>query len=234
MSILKQNNTLLEYTVLFIEDDSIMRKNYVNVLKDYFVNVYAASDGLEAYSIYRSKKPDILVIDIDIPKLNGIELLKKIRVDDLSTKAIMLTSYSDRDTILSVSNLKINDYLIKPIQRKNLFDSLDKTIKEIQKFNISSNEILELSDDYYWSFSKKELICKDKLVSLTKTEREVLSIIFNNFNHATSYEEIIYSVWDNYNDANFKSMKSTISHIRKKLPQNTIVNEYGIGYKVSV
>ncbi len=142
------NEIQYNYKILFIEDDNDIRKNYVEVLKSTFKDVYEAKDGLEAYDVYTEKKPDIMIIDVDLPKMNGLDFLKKVRQEDLSTKAILFTSYCDKETLLKASILKLTQYLIKPVSRKDLKDAIQLAIKEIENFNISSKKILELKDGY--------------------------------------------------------------------------------------
>ena len=78
------------YNVLFIEDEKDIRDNYTKYLKRHFLNVYEAVDGEDGYRIYKDKKPEIMIVDINLPKLNGLDLVKKIRQEDQSVKIIML------------------------------------------------------------------------------------------------------------------------------------------------
>ena len=225
---------LLNYKILFIEDDNKTRQNYVNVLKSSFRDVYQAKDGFEALEIYKAKKPDIMIIDVDLPKMSGLDLLKKIRKEDINTKAILFTSYSDKKTLLKATILKLTEYLIKPVSRKELKIAIQLAIDEIENYKITSSDILKLKDSFTWSFEKEELYKCNKLIKLTKKEKDILNIIFRNTlkNKATSYEELLYPIWEDYNELTLKSLKTFMSTIRKKLPENTIVNEYSIGYKI--
>ena len=227
-------NNKSNYSILFVEDDIVALKNYSLALKESYQNVYEAKDGLTAYKIYKEKKPDIMIIDINIPKLNGIELLKKIRSTDLNTKTILLTSNSDTETLLDAASLKLTKYLVKPVSRKELFDALQIAIEEIKSFSVLSNKILSLKNNYYWDVNKHILYNKRDEVSLTKTEKDILSLIFKagQNNDIVSYENIAFSLWDNYNEAVVSSLKTFVSTLRKKLPEGTILNVYGKGYKL--
>lgn len=222
------------YTLLLIEDDIETRKNYANILKRDFKNVFEAGDGIEALQIYNTKKPDILIIDIDIPKMNGIEFLEQVRCNDLNTKAIMFTSHSDRDTLLKLSTLKLTQYLIKPVRRSDFKDALNQALDELRNYRISSNQILKLSNEYCWNFLSEELHSQQGIVKLTKTEKNIFSMVAKNSlkNQITTYEDIIFSLWDEYSENNLKSLKTIVSTLRKKLPEGAIINEYGIGYKL--
>ena len=224
----------LDYKVLYVEDDENIRQNYVAVLRDMFLEVYEADNGLDAYDVYLENKPDIMIIDIDIPKLNGLELLEKIRKIDFNVKAIMLTSYSDKETLLKAVSLKLTEYLVKPIQRKKLFDALNMAIDEIKEFTVSTNKILNLKDGYYWDFISRELRNHKSIISLTKTERGVLEVICKNSskNKMTTYNELLSAQWNEYGEMTMDSLKTFMKLLRKKLPDETIVNVYGSGYKL--
>ncbi len=222
------------YTILFVEDEIEIRKNYVTYLTMFFKEVYEASDGEEAYKIYEEKKPDILVLDINIPKLSGLELLKKIRQDDTRTKAIMLTAHSDTKLLLEAVELKLTKYLIKPISRKELKDSLTLVILELDEYLDKPNEVLELKDEYFWDYDLKELSTKYEVISLTKKEKKVLSIFAINLHKTLSSDEIIYEVWSEYNEGNLNTLKTLIKNLRRKLPKNSIKNIFGVGYKLDI
>ena len=223
-----------ELTVLFIEDDSEIRKNYVDSLKLVFKHVYEAEDGMQAYELYLEKKPNILIIDINLPKMNGLEFLKKVRNNDMNTKAIMLTSHSDKDILLKAATLKLTEYLVKPVSRGELKSALISAVDEILKFNITSNKMLHLKENFSWNYENKELYHYDTIVNLTKKEKDILAIIFiNSINKTTTlYGDLLYNLWDEYTEATLKSLKTFVFSLRKKLPKDTIVNEYGTGYKL--
>jgi len=122
---------LYPYKILFVEDEEATRKNYVTYLKMLFSEVYEAKDGEIAYQLYKEKKPDILILDVNIPKLNGLELLEKIRENDYTTKAIMFTAHSDQNFLLQAVSLQLTKYLVKPVSRQELKEALDLAISEL-------------------------------------------------------------------------------------------------------
>jgi YesN/AraC family two-component response regulator len=121
----------MNYSILYIEDEKMLRENYALFLKVYFERVYTAVDGEDGYEKYQQHKPDILLIDINLPKLNGIELLKKIRAQDNMTKAIILTGNSKIDFLLSATSLKLTRYLLKPVEKELFVEALDAVKKEL-------------------------------------------------------------------------------------------------------
>ncbi len=220
------------YSILFIEDEYDIRQNYVKYLKRYFLNVYEARDGEQALKIYKDKKPDILIIDINLPKLSGIELLQIIRKKDHTTKALMLTAHSTTDFLLKASELKLTKYLIKPISRDELKEALNFTIEELNKFNTTTKQILTLKENYSWNYKQKKLLNNCIEVNLTIQEIKILDMFFNNLNINLSYENIILYIWNDFENDKIDSVKTAIKKLRKKLPKNIISNIYGFGYKI--
>lgn len=220
------------YSILFVEDELVVRKNYVMYLEMMFESVYEATDGEEAYKIYKEKKPDILIVDINIPKLNGLELLQRIREHDHMTKAIVLTAHKDKDFLLQATSLKLTDYLVKPISRKALQHSLDKVMDELKNFTITATKNKILADGYIWNYNNQELSCNGKTIPLTNKEKMVLILFMNNLNSVLSKDDIIYNIWDEYLDTHEAALKTILKKLRKKLPKEMIKNIHGIGYKI--
>ena len=229
-------NEQYPYTILFIEDETKLRENYVQYLKRYFKNVYEAQDGEEAYTIYKEKKPDILIVDINIPKLNGLDLLKKIRENDYVTKAIVLTAHSDVDFLLQATSLKLTKYLVKPITRQELHEALDLVLQEFSKFDTVEKEILQLKDDYCFNLKEQVLFHLKNPVILTKKERIFFVLLSSDSKKTFTYNEIVINLWDDiyHNSDRISSLKTIVKNLRKKLPKDTIKNIFGTGYKLEI
>ena len=220
------------YDILFVEDEDAIRNNYIRYLKRYFTNVYEAKDGEEAYHIYKEKKPHILIVDINIPKLNGLDLLEKIRKKDHTTKAIMLTAHSDTNYLLQAAGLKLTKYLIKPISREELKGALNLVIEELSIFTTLPKKTVQIDMQTYWDYDTTELISNKISVLLTNKERKILTCLFSNLNNTSTYDDLIVEVWYSYEEDKINALKTIIKNLRKKLPKNTIKNIYGLGYKI--
>lgn len=222
------------YSILFIEDEDNIRKNYVEYLKKYYKNVFEAKDGVKAYEIYKLEKPDILIVDINIPKLNGIDLLQKIRENDHYTKAIMLTAHSDSAHLLKATELKLTKYLIKPISRLELKEALNLAHNELNNYKIISRNRIQINEKYKWDSDSLELINDNIVIELTPQERKFLELFFNNINKILTYEVIIDFIWTNTYDNKVDALKTLVKKLRKKIPEVIIKNIYGIGYKMVI
>lgn len=220
------------YKILFVEDEQSIRENYVTYLKMFFSEVYEAEDGEKAYDIYKQKKPDIMIVDINIPKLSGLELLRKIRENDYNTKAIVLTAHTDKTFLLEATSLKLTRYLVKPVSRKDLKEALKITIDELLKYNILPIQKINLTDDYSWDFQLNELKHHNKNVELTNKEKIFLKLLFSHKNRVFTYDEIFEYIWQYEDSISIDGLKNMVKRLRKKLPENTILNVFNEGYKV--
>ncbi len=222
------------YDLLYLEDESEVRRNYVEYLKRFFQNVYEAGDAEEALNIYKSKKPAILIIDINLPKKSGIDFLREIRESDHATKAIMLTANSDVETLLNATDLKLTKYLIKPVSRSDLREAIALAEEELLNYKIVANKIITLKDGFYWDNENEQLFCKDEEVALRRKEIELLILLFSNTNRIFSVEDIIVELWYDAETDKGSALKTLIKSLRKKLPKDTIKNIFGVGYKIKV
>lgn len=224
---------LYPYKILVVEDEEAIRKNYIIFLKMFFKEVYEADDGEKAYNLYKSEKPDIMIVDINIPKLNGLELIKKIREKDFTTKIIILTAHSDKYFLFEAIELKLIKYLVKPVSRKDLNEALDLAINEISQYTILNIKNIQLTDEYSWNTELKELKFHNKIIDLTNKERNFLSLLLSHKNRAFNYNEIFEYVWTNEELISLNSLKNLVKRLRKKLPENMILNVFNEGYKIN-
>ncbi len=224
--------SIYPYKILFVEDEQSIRENYVTYLKMFFSEVYEAENGEKAYDIYKQKKPDIMIVDINIPKLSGLELLRKIRENDYNTKAIVLTAHTDKTFLLEATSLKLTRYLVKPVSRKDLKEALKDTIDELLKYNILPIQKINLTDDYSWDFQLNELKHHNKNVELTNKEKIFLKLLFSHKNRVFTYDEIFEYIWQYEDSISIDGLKNMVKRLRKKLPENTILNVFNEGYKV--
>ena len=165
-----------------------------------------------------------------MPKLNGLEFIKKIREKDKKTQVIVLTAFSHKDYLFQAIELQLVKYLTKPIKEKELQEAIFSCIETIE--NDSSN-IINLSENSSFDIYNKTLICDKELVKLRTKELDLLTLLLKNQNRYVSYEEIENIVW--YESAMSKdALKTVIKNLKSKLPKNTISNLSGTGYKIDL
>ena len=126
-------------TLLYVEDNEIVRENFTEIFTKYFKNIITAENGKDALQLYKNNKIDLAILDISIPIINGLNVAAKIRENDSKTEIIMLSAYSDKPKLLQAVNLHLFSYLIKPVQHNELHDTLTRAIA---KLSINSEFIL--------------------------------------------------------------------------------------------
>ncbi|WP_428025148.1 response regulator transcription factor [Arcobacter sp.] len=215
---------LKDISILCVEDESGIREFIVNTLKYYFKEVYEAKNGYEGYELYQEYKPKIVLSDIEMPRMSGIDLVRKIRRDDLSTMVIMLTAYSSEEYLMNLINLNVDHFILKPLNSKKLNEAL---LKYIDK---NLREQIFLHDDLKLDLSKRILIYKEnEVIPLRKREQDFLYLLYKNKNSITTYEQIEVELWqDKFMTSH--ALKSFIKEIRHKMPINIIKNVSQAGY----
>ena len=121
-----------ELTLLYAEDDLQSRENYAFVLEEYFSKVYLAEDGREALELYHDKKPDILLLDISMPFIDGLDVAKAVREENREIPIIILTAHSEQSKLMRALSLRLEEYLLKPIDDEKLQKVILKAINKIQ------------------------------------------------------------------------------------------------------
>jgi DNA-binding response OmpR family regulator len=222
-------------TLLYAEDDDLIRENLLYILKDYFDTIHVAKDGKEAMNIYQSKKPDIVILDICMPKIDGLEVAKLIRHEDETIPIIMLTGHSDRERLLSAVNLKLEAYLVKPIDYTKLDSILKKTIERINE-----NDIIPLRKELIWDAQTQILRYKSDVIKLTKKEKLTLTVLAQNINHYLPNDALIYHIWQDEipDESHDNKLIQLIYRLNRKIDEHThyrdklIENSYTLGYRV--
>ncbi|WP_421716282.1 response regulator transcription factor [Arcobacter arenosus] len=220
------------YSILYAEDNKDVRENYVLYLENYFDYIYEANDGLEAFDIYRDKKPNVLLLDINMPNMNGLELAKKIRENDSNIPIVILSAHSDKEFLFEAIKLNLVEYLTKPVDRNKFKSVLENSIKKVKE-NSPNNQFIHFAKTTYWDCSKRLFFHKNKMIDLTRNERILFELLLNNKNEIINPNEISKYVWDNETEINDASIRNLVKRLRKKLPVDIIQSIYGSGYILS-
>lgn len=215
------------YTVLCVEDEDGIRKRLVNTLKYYFDDVLEANNGEDGYDLYTEYKPDIILSDIEMPSKNGVEMVKKIRDEDLNTIIIMVTAYSNEEYLLDLINLNINHYILKPVHSENLLTGIIKGLGD----RLTKN--LVFSNDCYFDVQQYELIFKDEVVVLRKRDKEFLNLLYKSKNQVVTYDQIEEYIWKD-RAMSMSALKTFIKELRQKLPLDLIQNIPQTGYRLQI
>ena len=216
--------------ILYVEDDEIARENGIEYLQNFFEQIYEASDAIKALQLYEKYQPDIIITDIQMPKLNGLEFVKKIRQKDKKTQIIIITAFCDRDYLLKAIELQLVKYLVKPVKEKEFEEDLFLCVNSLQEDN---SNIIKLDDNSYFDTFNKNLVIKNEIIKLRTKEILFLELLIKNKNRYVSYEEIENYVWSD-SVMTKDALKTLVKNLKTKIPKDLILNLTNSGYKIDV
>ncbi len=216
--------------ILYVEDDEIARENGLEYLENFFENIYEASDAIIALQLYEKHKPDIIITDIQMPKLNGLEFVKRIRQKDKKTQIIIITAFSDKDYLLKAIELGLVKYLVKPVREKEFEEALFLCINALER---NESNIVKLDEFTFFDTFNKNLISNNEIVKLRAKELDFLELLIKNKNRYVTYEEIENYVWDD-SVMTKDALKTLVKNIKTKIPKDLILNLTNSGYKIAI
>lgn len=180
--------------VLLVEDEQILRENIAQFLELKKFKVVQAKNGLEADYILKRTNPDIIICDVSMPFMNGLQLLKQVRKDDQYNHIpfIFLTAKADKSDLRSGMVSGADDYIIKPFTFEELFNSIQKRIERISQ--IIENRSFDKTIEDSISFSSDvEHLSISEMKNLTKKESKILKMIGKGMNSSLISQELIIS-----------------------------------------
>lgn len=221
--------------ILLAEDEESLGMIIQESLETRGFEVTLCPDGEVAKASYQKEIPDLMVLDVMMPKLDGFSLVKEIRKMNQFVPIIFLTAKSRTEDVVEGFGYGANDYLKKPFSMEELI----VRIKALLERNTSVDEPQEVTDIGSYEFDRRMQTLKHGSQSdpyqLTHREAELLSALLQNKNQLTDRKVILESLWGNDDFFNARSMDVFISKLRKKLALDEsiqILNVRGYGYKL--
>lgn len=206
---------LLQYcSVLYAEDDAMMRESMSKTLGYFFESVVLAKDGEEAFKKFKELKPNIIILDVDMPKLNGLEVATKIRTIDSIVPIFILTIHNESAKILQSFEFGAINWLIKPLSIDNLIATLEKCEKVLIQNAIG---FIKLSENITYNSFTKTISCKGDDIILSFTEATVFEILLKNRGQIIHQNTIEAALFESV-DFSSTALKNTMYRLRKKLP----------------
>ncbi|AXX84933.1 response regulator transcription factor [Aliarcobacter skirrowii] len=212
--------------VLIVEDEIDLANLIKSSIKELFFKVVIAKDGLEAIKKFDSFKPDIIISDIMMPNLNGLEMSKKIKEKYSETPIVILSAHSHKEMLLEAIDLGISKYFIKPFDIEEFIEYLKELSKKINK-----NKSIKLKDNFIFDFNNLSLYQNDILVNLTKRERQFLALLIENKNSYVTTFDIKKTLWEN-EIVSDERLRTFIKRLRAKTSKELIENVSSCGYMV--
>ncbi|MDF1877711.1 response regulator [Sulfurimonas sp. SAG-AH-194-L11] len=220
--------------LLYAEDECSTRKDQVIYLQSrYDFIIYEANDGLEALELYKKHTPDIVITDITMPRMTGLQLAREIRKISKHTKIIIATAHSEQEKLMEAFDSNVINYLIKPIDRKRLKDSIETAIATLSQAQEENNHFIFLNDSTKFDTLKCEYFVHNRYIKLPKSENRLLSFLCEHMNKKLSSYDIFIYIWDDIDkEYNADAVRTLVKKLRKKLPDGVLENIYGGHYRL--
>jgi len=220
----------MDIKVLLVEDEPTLSDLVKEFLEAEGYTVTVGGDGMVAWEAFNEIEPDICILDIMLPLMDGVELLTKIRRANPQVPVIMLTAKALQDDINNGLRLGADDYITKPFN----FQELSLRILRLLRRTCPKSEIYTLGKLRFDTIAQK-LGEGDNWRQLTAMECQILQMFCENLNHTLSRERMLKHLWGNKDFYNFRSLDVFVSTLRKYLasePLIKIISIRGVGYRM--
>lgn len=229
-----------KYKILIVEDESNIRNLVATMLETEGYHTMFADTVSAAKTLFKSHLPDLVILDLGLPDMDGMNFLDFARVDSL-TPIIVLSARTDEADKISALDRGANDYITKPFSSGELLARVRAALRN-NRFSASEGRLpggkftlknLEINYD------ARQVFINGKEIHLTQTEYNIIALLSENSGKMMTYSAIIKAIWGGYvSEGNIKKLQVNMANIRKKFGDkpgelNYIVNELGVGYRLN-
>lgn len=220
---------LKQLNLLLVDDNYRIHAELYTLLSPMFKTLTLTHDAHSAMQQLHEGTIDLVITDIEMPGMDGLEFIKRIRDTDQHLPIIVLSAHSDRDYLLQAANLQIDGYIIKPLNFNKLKEALSRAISRLPKPLPS----IVLAPQVVYHPPIRSLNVDGETISLGKKECLLLEYLIEHGNYVVSKEEIQQHIWPT-TPASDSALKNLLSELRKKLRYPLIQNHPGRGWSLRV
>ncbi|MCF6201633.1 MAG: response regulator transcription factor [Hydrogenimonas sp.] len=214
-------------SVLLVEDEKTLAKLLKEAIGDYFADFTLAHDGISGLDAYRKRRPDIVITDITMPKMDGLELAAAIKSENKDTPVIILSAYSDKQKLLGAIDVGVVKYFIKPFDPEELLNYLCELAERIKR-----ESRIKLIQPFEYDLQSEQLFKNGVLVHLSKRESRFIAQLLHSPNRYLSNEAIKSALWGD-EDVSDDRLRTFIKRVRQKSDKRLIENISGQGYHLA-
>jgi len=198
--------------ILYAEDDEKSAALYIHLFQQAGYDVMWAEDGQEALKKYQEEAPDIVVLDIKMPLLDGHQVAKEIRKKDLETPILMLTSIDDKNEAIKCLNLKIDDFVRKDGDKQELLAIIKR---RIERYPVVKERMLILTPDTRLDMNNNILHSSDKAEKINFRVKNLLIILWRHKNKPLQREYLEKEIWNDFDATKEEHLNRSITLLRK-------------------
>ena len=215
-----------DLSALYVEDDPRVRNATLDILKHFFKQIHVAEDGQEGLALFEAHTIHLVICDIRMPKMNGLELATQIRKTDTKVPIFITTSHSDREELIRAIPLNIADYLIKPFTFDRLQEALRICVQRIEENGVLT---VRFADQIRYNPIAQEITTPEGALKISGKEQALLELFIRFRGRLVSREQIEECIYGEefMTDA---SLKNLIYKLRQKLGKSAITNVHGTGF----
>jgi len=201
-----------------VEDNKILGKQLEFVLTKEGFKVTHFENGESFLS--NADNFQIILLDINLPDINGIEIFDMLKKSQIDAKIIFLTSYSDIEHMKKAFNLECEDYITKPFRLEELILRINK----VKKLILPTTQF----DEYIFDFDILKIYTNNEIIEITKREKDILELFLANLDKVISFDKLNEKIWDN--EALNNTIVASITRLKKKVKLNKLENIRNVGY----
>ena len=222
-----QSNTK-KLKLLYVEDNEETRLSAVSLFERFFDDIVIAVDGEDGVDKFNRFKPDIIFTDIDMPKMNGLQMIENINTPaSKHTPVLVLSALGESQNLLNAIKIGVDGYLIKPVELESFIEELQRIIN---KKYIPQKNVVEINEYYRWNKETKKLYYLSEEIRLTKNEILLFELMVSNINLIYSDELIMEQIWFDSHNSSTSNVKNLFKRLNDKLSKKLIKNIYSVGY----
>ncbi len=219
--------------VLLIEDDKSISKFITTALENSDYRVTGAFSGKEGLSLAASLCPDVILLDLGLPDMDGCDLLKQLRTWT-NVSIIVISARAKEEDKVTALDLGADDYLVKPFGIGELMARIRTSLRH--KHSAAPDRIYRALD-LEINFEKRILYLEGREVHLTQIEYQLLTLLAENSGRVLTYSFLMNAIWGPYMDGNNQILRVNMANIRRKIEKNPaqpryVFTEIGIGYRM--
>lgn len=215
--------------ILIVEDDESIRDILLAFIQQNGYLVMSAADGMAGYDLFVREAPQLVILDIMMPRMNGYDLLKKIR-EISDTPVILLTALSREQEQARGFDLLADDYIVKPFSHTILIKRIEAVLRRNRP---DTPPDMIRHGDVQLLRNSCEIRFRDELIDFTPKEYELIKFMLENQDHVFTRNHLLDILWGEEYYGNEKIIDNHIKNIRKKLDCELIQTVWGMGYKIS-
>ncbi|WP_321517270.1 response regulator transcription factor [uncultured Bacteroides sp.] len=221
--------------VLLVEDEQTLSMIIKDTLEEKDFLITTAKDGEEGLRLFMQLRPDVLVADVMMPKMDGFEMVRRIRQTDKTTPVLFLTARSAINDVVEGFELGANDYLKKPFGMQELIVRIKSLVH--RAFMEEKKNVMHTIGNYSFHSITQQLSFSGTSIELSHRESEILKRLCENKDQVVSTQNLLIELWGDDSFFNSRSLQVFITKLRHKLSLDQrirIINIRGIGYKLIV